>query len=77
MTTVFGALQLDHNQLSASVEAKQVDAPTAVLPSAKFLAQNHGIWHEDIDPIAEKPLYVNGGVKPGHVAEQKWATLVR
>ena len=20
---------------------------------------------------------VNGGVKPGHVAEQKWATLVR
>ena len=22
-------------------------------------------------------LAVNGGVKPGHVAEQKWATLVR
>ena len=23
------------------------------------------------------PPGVNGGVKPGHVAEQKWATLVR
>ena len=27
--------------------------------------------------LAELELIVNGGVKPGHVAEQKWATLVR
>ena len=58
VTTVFGALQLHHQEARASIETQKVHASAAVFPIAIFFRQDQGIRNEDPDRSLEYALQV-------------------
>ena len=63
------ALRMDHGSQYLSDHFTNQIKFWGIQPSYAFVAE------PQTNGVAER--FVNGGVKPGHVAEQKWATLVR
>lgn len=53
VSTILRALQFDHDEIRALVDAEEVDPTSAVLPVSKLLGDHQRVGREHIDPGLE------------------------
>lgn len=64
MGAVLGSLELNDHDLAFAVQSQKVDTPSAVLPCAELLSNDHHIWVDHLELVTEQALEIAQLVDP-------------
>lgn len=58
MSAVFSSLELDHHEISFTIQAKKVNSPFTVFPICEFLRDDHTFRSYHVDRVAQQTLNI-------------------